>query len=276
MANGIHPSPGSATSGGSSQRRPHRPAPVAPHRRNEESSTSSLSGASAHTPDHTPSHTPKSTPELPRHYPHEEPVFSTLTSNASTSSPYSSLKLGQHGVMDLDIAELQREEEEAERDDELTNLTHKQGREVGVREVVTSTTVVQVPFPVHIRASSDSTVLTRKNSASLPDLMQHASSLSPEELTTTNNIEDELKEVYNNQPMPHHSKHTRHLSLLTNEDRKLRKKRRTANYKQRSRSPPTYPPHPPFPHRSSLRMYIHLLTRAQIEMKRVRRRKGWR
>lgn len=149
-----------------------------------------------------------------------------------TSSPTTTRELDQDLVLDLEIAQIEEalQEEEGEGEDTLGHL-HELQKEASLQPHGEDR-----PAPVHQRSESDTTVLCRTNSASLPELIEHDTSASPDD------IEEAKRQISEESPVVQfRTKHTRHLSLLDGK----RKKRRPTSLKNRSRSPPNYPPPPP-------------------------------
>lgn len=215
------------------RQRPRRPAPVAPGKKTDQETAS-------------PSHTHKSTPKPNeysqpsptqdhsprsnefRRYSHEGPAFTTVT-----SSPNTAMELDRDLVMDLDIAQIEEAllQEDDEEGEEALSYLHELPRETNLQLGGEDR-----PAPVHQRSVSDTTVLCNTNSASLPELIDHDNSVSPEDMEQAKRqISEESLNVQ------YRTKHTRHLSLLDGK----RKKRRPTSLKNRSRSPPNYPPPPP-------------------------------
>ena len=136
------------------------------------------------------------------------------------------LELGRHVVMDLDIAQFDehiiQQLPEAEPEPPEAESDHPPEP--------------QLPPPAHFR--SDNLVHMHESTHSMPELNEHDSSESPEDLPAA------TKEVL--EVLPKIS-HTRHLSLIVgSEGYKKKSSKRTGSLK-RSRSPPNLPPPPPPP-----------------------------
>ena len=176
------------------------------------------------------------------------------------SSPYGTMESG-HQLLDLEVnqmvEDLQREEAETvvegerewEREMEEVRDWEREDRTecTWERDVATEMIPQDVqndpkPHPNHQRSISDTSILlSRTNSSSLPELIDHTSSTSPELIPDT--VECARQQISQEAPTKRfRTKHTRHLSLLSGREVK-RKKRRSAQF--RCRSPPNYPPPPP-------------------------------
>lgn len=147
-----------------------------------------------------------------------------------TSSPQ---ELDLDVVLDLEIAQIEEalQEEEGEGDEDTLGYLRELQRETNPQPHREGQ-----PTLVHQRSESDTMVLCRTNSASLPELVEHDNSASPDD------FEEAKRQISEESPaVQFRTKHTRHLSLLDGK----RKKRRPTSLKNRSRSPPNYPPPPP-------------------------------
>ena len=150
-----------------------------------------------------------------------------------TSSSTTTQELDLDMVLDLEIAQIEEalQEEEGEGEDDTLGYLHELQSETNPQPRGEGQ-----PAPVHQRSESDTMLLSRTNSASLPELVEHDNSASPVD------IEEAKRQISEESPVVQfRTKHTRHLSLLDGK----RKKRRPTSLKNRSRSPPNYPPPPP-------------------------------
>ena len=221
----------------SPRRKPVRPAPVAPGARRSRSQTQPLLSPTSSTSQEGVGPVAMVLESPPPSY-----------SDASSGTPQEvggvmdSLGSGVHPVLDLDI--------HTEQDDTEQEVRYQHGNEGRVRSL-------------RPQSASDTLLLMHQNSASLPDLMN----CDDQEVGMANEgvvsegMAGEGKgrgsHLQRSASGASQSRHTRHLSLIRNEDiqanlkqtprdhRKKRSSRRNGSIKLRSRSPPNMPPPPP-------------------------------
>lgn len=225
------------SSSASPRRKPVRPAPIAPGARKNRSQTQPLI---------SPPSSASQEGVGPVAMVLESPP--PLYSDASSDTPQDmggvmdSLGSGIHPVMDLDI--------HTEQDDSEHDVRHHHGNKGVVRSL-------------RPQSASDTFLLMHQNSASLPDLIN----CDDQEVSVadggvvTDGVAGEgrgrASHLQRTASGASQTRHTRHLSLIGNEDiranlkqqprdhRKKRSSRRNGSIKLRSRSPPNMPPPPP-------------------------------
>ena len=219
----------------SPRRKPVRPAPVAPGaRRNRSQTQPQLSPPTSLTSQELIGSVSMVLESPPPSY-----------SDASSGTPQEvggvmdSLGSGVHPVMDLNI--------HTEQDDIEQEVRHHHGNEGGIRSL-------------RPQSASDTLLLMHQNSASLPDLMNcedQEVGVADGGVVTEGVAGEGRSRVQRSASGASQSRHTRHLSLIGNEDiranlkqssrdhRKKRSSRRNGSIKLRSRSPPNMPPPPP-------------------------------
>ena len=142
--------------------------------------------------------------------------------------------MGVHPVMDLNISNSEQ--------DELHRELSLPRREEPSRSV-------------RPHSASDTLLLMHQNSASLPDLMSCEGNIGTNLGVAVGGVASEERGAIRLRSVSE-SRHTRHLSLIGNEDihakrqprdKKKRAARRNGSIKLRSRSPPNMPPPPPPP-----------------------------
>ena len=226
----------------SPRRKPVRPAPVAPGARRNRSQTQPLLSPTAVTSQEGVGSVAMVLESPPPSY-SDASSGTPVHSQQEPGRVMDSLGSGVHPIMDLNI--------HTEQDDFEQEGRYHRGNEGGARSL-------------RPQSASDTLLLMHQNSASLPDLMNcddHEVGVANGGVVTESVAGEGRSRgshLQRSASGASQTRHTRHLSLIGNEDiqranfkqpprdhRKKRSSRRNGSIKLRSRSPPNMPPPPP-------------------------------